>query len=179
MNYSWLKDYDAEHTAELEPEAAAEAINAVTGTPVSRFVFGSFRTFAALLTDTEYNALRATFKAVVAQEAAAGGCLYGDMEQMLLTPGDEDGNGGGLDLTAVGFVAAMNALCQSEALSAVPGKVASYAAGLQSSTPSLAAEHGFVNGVAPAHVRRVRTPVPEPPVDGGDEPLPPMPPIEE
>src|SRR5574343_993260 len=132
MNYPALKTLDAQHTAAMTPAEAAVALNAMTTPAPMKLVFGSFRTIGALLTATEYNTLRAVLKAAVTQEASAGGSLYADMEQMLLLPGDEDGNGGGLDLGNAAFVASLAALCsQSEALAGVPEKVGAYVASKQ------------------------------------------------
>lgn len=117
--------------AELSDQDAAAAINAMTVQDV-RIVFGSFRTFAALLTAMEYNTFRAVLAAAVAAEAQAGGYLYADMTKMLELPGDEDGNGGGLDLGNASFVASLAALAsQSQSLTDVPAKIAAYVASKQ------------------------------------------------
>lgn len=112
--------------AELSDQDAALAINAMT-VQDSIYVFASFRTMAALLSATEYNTLRAVFKQAVASEAAQGGSLLSDMEQMLLTPGSEDGSGGGLDITSPGFVSMLQQLCLLGGINDVPQKVADYA----------------------------------------------------
>jgi len=108
----------------------ADQINAMT-VQDSVAVFGSFRTLAALLTQQEYNALRGTLSAAAATETAAGGTLLADMINMLKTPGDQEGNGGGLDFTSAGFVALLDQLAKAAELPDVPIKVAAYVAGKQ------------------------------------------------
>ncbi|MEN6458589.1 MAG: hypothetical protein ABFC63_06630 [Thermoguttaceae bacterium] len=74
---------DAEAAAELNADNRAEAFSR----------FGSYRTLATLLTETEYNAL------VSVLDAAAGQSRFvADMVHMLTLPGDEHGSGGGIDL---------------------------------------------------------------------------------
>ena len=127
-NYGWESELPA--LTALDNAAAAEAINAMTVQDrVS--VFGSFRTLAALLNQTEYNTLRAALTAAAAQETTAGGSLLADMIEMLKTPGDESGNGGGLDLTSPTFIAMLGQLATAASISDVPGKVAAYVASKQ------------------------------------------------
>ena len=111
---------------------AAAAIDAQTVPAPYRMVFGSFRTLAAILTDIEYNTLRAALNAAAQQETDAGGTRLADMVEMLKLPGDAEGNGGGLDLGSEG-VAQMLAYFGAtvEDLAAVPGKVADYVASQQ------------------------------------------------
>jgi len=75
----------------LSDAEAADALNAATVTEVySRF--GSFRTLAAVLTDVEY----ATLKGVLF-ELADSSPKVADSYAMLELPGDDAGNGGGID----------------------------------------------------------------------------------
>ena len=133
-DYEKLRNYLSQpEYSSLSDEEAALALANLTIEQPRRYVFGSFRTLASLLTMEEYNTLRAVFKAAVAQEAAAGGALYGDMEKTLLIPGDEDGRGGGLDLGAESFIVALNTLCsQSEVLVDVANKIFAYCETFQS-----------------------------------------------
>lgn len=89
-----------------DAEAAAE-INAVNKTQTySRF--GSFRTLASLLTPVEYNALRNILTAASAQEV-----YVADMVEMLKLPGDEHGNGGGIDFGSPAVISGVEYLRSS------------------------------------------------------------------
>ena len=143
-NYGWEAEL-ASLSALSDTEAAA-AINAITITPASIPVFGSFRTLAALLTADEYNTLRGALTAAAATEASAGGTLLNDMIGMLKTPGDEKGNNGGLDLTATGFTGMLSQLCTAANIPAVATKVANYTAGFQM-RPSPKYPHAAVSEV--------------------------------
>ncbi|MGA2619845.1 MAG: hypothetical protein ABSF26_19705 [Thermoguttaceae bacterium] len=129
---------------------AMAVLNAPSAQPCS--CFGSFRTLANLLTAAEYNALRAALNA-----AASASALLTDMIAMLALPGDEAGNGGGLDFGSAVLQSMVNQLCQgSTALTAVPGKIAAYAT-LQT---SWARQNGFglVNVWQVAQAREHATP---------------------
>ena len=143
----WTSELPA--LAALSDEDAAAAINAMT-VQQSVMVYGSFRTLAALLTSTEYNALRATLNSAAAAEAAAGGSLINDAVMLLKVPGDQAGNGGGLALNDPTFVAQLDAISAMAGLNEVPGKVASYVAGMQ---PAPKPKHEWVR---PGDVSRVR-----------------------
>lgn len=132
-DYEKLRNYLSQpEYSSLSDEEAALAIAELTIEQPRRYVFGSFRTLASLLTMEEYNTLRAVFKAAVAQEAAAGGALYGDMEKMLLIPGDEDGRGGGVDFANEAFVTTISSMCQQAELPDVAGKISAYCETFQS-----------------------------------------------
>jgi hypothetical protein len=123
-NFGWESELDA--LAELSDEDAANTINAKTN-EASGYVFGSFRTFAALLTSLEYNTLRAVLDGAAATEKAAGGTLITDMIVMLSTPGNEHGDGGGIDFNSAAFIAMLGQLSgASEDLKSVPDKIAAY-----------------------------------------------------
>ena len=81
------------YAALSDAEAAAE-LNAVNKTEVFPR-FGSFRTLANLLSERQYNALAAAIDATVPHSR-----LVADMAKMLSLPGDEQGNGGGIDFGA-------------------------------------------------------------------------------
>lgn len=92
----------------LSDDAAAEALNAEYETEVySRF--GSLRTLAALLTPEEYAAVRAALDAAAAQSP-----VVADMLEFLKMPGDEAGNGGGIDLGNAAVRAMLDQLCTPE-----------------------------------------------------------------
>ena len=81
------------YAALSDADAAAE-LNAVNQTEIVS-CFGSFRTLANLLSERQYNALAAAIDA-----AAPHSRLVADMVKMLSLPGDEQGNGGGIDFGA-------------------------------------------------------------------------------
>lgn len=93
-----------EQYSNLSDQEAADALNALTETETySRFA--SFRTLAALLTEEEYGAVRAAVDAAKAQSV-----LVADMLSFLELPGDEAGNGGGIDVGSAGVRAALDAM---------------------------------------------------------------------
>jgi hypothetical protein len=97
-----------------EVQAAAE-LNAVDKTEVySRF--GSFRTLANLLTETEYAPLKTALTAAAQQSA-----VVADMIEMLKLPGDEQGSGGGIDFGAASVRAKIDAM-QSALATAIGGE---------------------------------------------------------
>lgn len=85
----------------------------------------SFRTLASVLTAEEYATVRATLDAAAAQSV-----LVADMVAMLKLPGDENGNGGGIDMGN----AAVRAMCDSLFTPMVAGKMKSVAERLISQT---------------------------------------------
>ena len=95
MDYNTLvaRLQQADCTSKTDSEAAAflNAKNIVE--TYSRF--GSFRTLAGLLTAEQYAALK-TALTVVAQ----GQPVVADMIEILKLPGDEQGNGGGIDFAS-------------------------------------------------------------------------------
>jgi hypothetical protein len=117
--------------AELSDEAALAAVAALTLPTQQRDVFGSFRTLAALLSQTEYNTLRAVLKSASDTETAAGGTMLADMTAMLSLPGDSEGNGGGVALNSPGVVAMLQQFAAVEGLEEVPAKIAAYCATYQ------------------------------------------------
>ncbi len=131
---------------------AAAAIDAQTVPAPYRMVFGSFRTMAAILTDAEYNTLRAALNAAAQQEADAGGTRLADMVEMLRLPGDAEGNGGGLDLGCEGVAQMLTYFGSTvEALAEVPAKIAAFVAVQQ---PPLVRK--WAERVYPGHVQSAR-----------------------
>lgn len=103
--------------AEMSEAQAAAELNAVNKTEVySRF--GSFRTLANLLTETEYAALKTVLTAAAQQSA-----VVADTIEMLTLPGDEQGNGGGIDFGAATVRAKIDAM-QSALATAIGGETA-------------------------------------------------------
>ena len=117
--------------ASLSDSDCAAAVVTVAAPAPTQMVFGSFRTLSAIITQAEYNTLRAALNAAATAETNAGGTFYADMVALLKLPGDQQGNGGGLDFTNAAFVANLAGLCSTANLPDVPGKVAAYAASLQ------------------------------------------------
>lgn len=88
----------------LSEQDAADRLNTPSITEVlSRF--GSFRTLAAVLSPEEYAVLRAVLDAAAAQNV-----LVSDMVRMLELPGDDAGNGGGVDFGSPAVRAMLPAL---------------------------------------------------------------------
>jgi hypothetical protein len=90
---------NAEAVAELDAFDKTEV--------VSRF--GSFRTLAALLTQEEYAAVKTAI-----EQAASQSPMVADMVDFLKLPGDEQGNGGGIDLGNSSVRAMLDQLCTIE-----------------------------------------------------------------
>jgi hypothetical protein len=84
--------------------------------------FGSFRTLAELLTPEEYAAVKAALTA-----AAQAQAIVADMVEMLKLPGDERGNGGGIDFGSTRVAAALAQLVQSGLAPAIAAKLTGYA----------------------------------------------------
>jgi hypothetical protein len=84
--------------------------------------FGSFRTLAELLTPEEYAALKAALTA-----AAQGQPVMADMVEMLKLPGDELGNGGGIDFGSTRVAEALAQLVQGGLAAAIAAKLTGYA----------------------------------------------------
>jgi hypothetical protein len=125
---AWTDELPA--LAELSDQEAADAINAMTAEATPVDVFGSFRTLAAIVSDVEYEVLRGALNA-----AAADSHRVADAVDMLATPGDANGNGGGLALGHPSVVAMLEQLAAIEGLAAVPAKVAAYVASMQPDGP--------------------------------------------
>jgi len=127
MAWSWESEIPAIVAAHPDwtDQQIADAINAMTVQDAVA-VFGSFRTLAALLTAEEFNTLAAAL-----DSAAASSRYVAEMVKMLSIPGNEAGDGGGLDFTNAGFTAMLNQLCAAANLPEVPGKIAAHVAGLQ------------------------------------------------
>ena len=101
--------------AGMDSAQAAAALNGVNRTETySRF--GSFRTLADLLTEEEYNRLAGVLDGLAAQSR-----MVADMVKMLNLPGDEQGNGGGIDCGSPGVV---NMLDNLVAGGAIPSEIA-------------------------------------------------------
>jgi hypothetical protein len=107
-------------TSKTDAEAAAflNAKNVVE--TYSRF--GSFRTLAELLTPEEYAAVKTALTA-----AAQGQAVVADMIEMLKLPGDEQGNGGGVDFGSARVAAALGQLVQGGLDTAIAAKLTCYA----------------------------------------------------
>jgi len=84
--------------------------------------FGSFRTLAELLTPEEYAAVKAALTA-----AAQGQAIVADMVEMLKLPGDEQGNGGGIDFGSTRVAEALAQLVQSGLDATIAAKLTGYA----------------------------------------------------
>jgi hypothetical protein len=100
---------------------AAEYLNARNIVETYRR-FGSFRTLADLLTAAEYAALRTALTA-----AAAGQPLVSDMIAMLELPGDERGNGGGIDFGSARVAETLAQLVENGLDAAIAAKVTALA----------------------------------------------------
>jgi hypothetical protein len=91
--------------AGMQPPAIAASLNAPTRTRViSRFA--SLRTLAGILAADEYAAVKQALTA-----AAANSVVVADMQGVLALPGDEAGNGGGLDFGNTAVRAIVDQLC--------------------------------------------------------------------
>ena len=91
--------------AAMTDAEAADVLNAATETAVvSRF--GSLRTLAAILTPEEYAAVRSALDAAAGQSV-----VVADMLAMLKLPGDDQGNGGGIDLGNAAVRVMLDQLC--------------------------------------------------------------------
>jgi hypothetical protein len=84
--------------------------------------FGSFRTLAELLTAAEYAALKTALTA-----AAQGEPVVADMVEMLKLPGDEQGNGGGIDFGSTRVAEMVGQLVGSGLSAAIAAKLTGYA----------------------------------------------------
>jgi hypothetical protein len=94
--------------SEMSDAEAATAVRANAGIEIySRF--GSFRTLASLLTAEEYGTVRAALTS-----AASSSVMVADMIEFLKLPGDEAGNGGGIDLGNAATRAMLDQLCSAE-----------------------------------------------------------------
>lgn len=103
------QDWEAElpALAELTDQEAADAINAMATTE-TYMRFGSFRTLASILTAEEYATVRTTL-----DTAAASNVMLADMVAMLKMPGDEGGNGGGIDFGNATVRTMLDSLCDA------------------------------------------------------------------
>ena len=84
--------------------------------------FGSFRTLAELLTAAEYAALKTALTT-----AAQGEPVVADMVEMLRLPGDERGNGGGIDFGSARVAEMVGQLVSSGLDAAIAAKLTGYA----------------------------------------------------
>jgi hypothetical protein len=100
---------------------AAEYLNAQNIVETYRR-FGSFRTLADLLTAAEYATLRTALTA-----AAAGQPVVADMIAMLELPGDEQGNGGGIDFGSARVAETLAQLVESGLDTTIAAKVTAHA----------------------------------------------------
>jgi hypothetical protein len=122
MDYSTLitRLQQADCTSKSDAEAA-EFLNAKNLVETySRF--GSFRTLAGLLTAAEYAALKTALTA-----AAQGQPVLADMIEMLKLPGDEQGNGGGIDFGSARVAETLAQLVEGGLDAAIAAKLTAYA----------------------------------------------------
>jgi len=149
MNYEMLRSELAKTDyAELsDAEAAARLNDATTTQIVSRF--GSFRTLANLLTEEEYVALRTALDQLAQQNRRVA-----DMVKMLELPGDDRGNGGGIDFGVDATRDQVDQVCATAEIPAAAAKIKAYAEVLQ----SWAQLNGFPGGVNVAQVHLARQP---------------------
>jgi len=118
--------------AAMTPQQVADAVNSQTVPAEPVCVFLSFRSLGALLTCAEYDTLRWILDSACEQEKATNGHRLQDIRDMLKQPGDQAGNGGGIDFNLAETMLNLEHLCsQSELVSAVPAKIASYVASMQ------------------------------------------------
>ena len=104
--------------------------------------FGSFRTLAELLTPEEYAAVKTALTA-----AAQGQAVVADMVEMLKLPGDEQGNGGGIDFgSAARRRRCSGSWCKAASMRPSPPKLS----GLRTT----AGQHRRSIGTWPRHRRR-------------------------
>jgi hypothetical protein len=101
--------------------AAADLLNAKNIVETNSR-FGSFRTVAELLTAAEYAALKAALAT-----AAQGQPVLADMIEMLKLPGDEQGNGGGIDFGSARVAETLGQLVQGGLDAAIAAKLTGYA----------------------------------------------------
>lgn len=97
MNYAALKaEISKPQYATMSDVEIVDSLNSATITiPCARFT--NYRTIASILDDTEYGTLKAVIAALAQQSPRVD-----DMNKMLALPGDESGNGGGIDFGNVG-----------------------------------------------------------------------------
>jgi hypothetical protein len=122
MDYNTLitRLQQADCTSKSDGEAA-EFLNAKNLVETNSR-FGSFRTLAGLLTPAEYAAVKTALTA-----AAQGQPIVADMIEMLKLPGDEQGNGGGIDFGSVRVVETLGQLVQGGLDAAIAAKLTGYA----------------------------------------------------
>ena len=107
--------------AEMSEAQVVAELHAVNKTEVTSR-FGSFRTLANLLTESEYGVLK-TVLTTAAQQSA----VVADMIEMLKLPGDEQGAGGGIDFGAAAMRTKIDAM-QAAIAAAIGGENATAAA---------------------------------------------------
>jgi hypothetical protein len=122
MDYNTLivRVQQADCLGKTDAEAAA-FLNAKNITE-SYSRFGSFRTLAELLTPEEYAAVKTSLTA-----AAQSQPLVADMVEMLKLPGDEQGNGGGIDFASARVAAVLAQLVQGGLDSSIAARLLGYA----------------------------------------------------
>lgn len=127
--YPWVGELPA--LAALSDQEAADAINAMTVPAPTRLVYCCFRTFAGILTQSEYNTLRAALEQTAAVERQQGGYFYSDMLKALEWMAEELSGNGGIPVNHPVTQSLLSSLCAAANLPDVPAKVAAYAASLQ------------------------------------------------
>ena len=122
MDYRTL--IDRLQQADCSAKTDAEAVEFLNAKNIAETYsrFGSFRTLAELLTPEEYSALKAALTA-----AALGQAVVADMVEMLKLPGDEQGNGGGIDFGSSRVGEALAPLVQGGLDAAIAAKLTGYA----------------------------------------------------
>ena len=126
---SWQDDL-AQAPADAQQAAEWFAAQTIPSPTVS--VRGSLVTLADLLTDTEYNVLRAVFAAAASAEKTAGGFLINDMLDEMQYPVADSRQSGGLDFSRARVQEKVAMMCaESPALAAVPGKLLAWVAAAQ------------------------------------------------
>jgi len=109
--------------------------------------FASFRTLANLLTAEEYNNIKTVLSAL-----AQSNILVADVIDMMKLPGDESGNGGGIDFGAVSVRSFIDNLVSSELISIHLGnKLKSLGKELISRAEELG-----ISDVADGHIKSIR-----------------------
>jgi hypothetical protein len=99
--------------AGMTAAAIAASLNAPTRTTAVPN-FCSLRTLAGVLTPDEYAAVKAAVT-----NAAQGSAVVADMSAFLQIPGDQSGNGGGLDFSNPAVQAMIGQLCPSNSSNAL------------------------------------------------------------
>jgi hypothetical protein len=131
-NFGFEQELD--NLGDLSAEDAANYINNITVTNNCP-VFGSFWTLANILSEDQYNGLRANIDTLTTQET---GAFVKDMVDMLKIPGGENGYRGGLDFTSPIFLSFLSGICNE----GIVEKIQDYTNAFQ---PPPVRKYGFVS----------------------------------